>query len=109
MDETKRIVLSNAKAQEKEKKEYRDETPKEVRGRMATMPVKKLMISMGLPMILSMMLQALYNIVDSAFQVRQRASASPPSASSPSASGSPAPTSPSRASSRPSSAALNPS
>lgn len=35
--------------------------------RMATMPVKKLMISMGIPMIISMMLQALYNIIDSAF------------------------------------------
>lgn len=36
-------------------------------GKMGTVPVKKLMLSMGLPMILSMMLQALYNIVDSAF------------------------------------------
>lgn len=35
--------------------------------KMGTMPVKKLMLAMGLPMILSMMLQALYNIVDSAF------------------------------------------
>lgn len=31
------------------------------------MPVKKLMLAMGVPMILSMVLQALYNIVDSAF------------------------------------------
>ncbi len=31
------------------------------------MPVGKLMIKMGLPIIISMMLQALYNIVDSAF------------------------------------------
>ena len=31
------------------------------------MPVSKLMIKMGLPIIISMMLQALYNIVDSAF------------------------------------------
>lgn len=31
------------------------------------MPVNKLMLTMGIPMILSMMLQALYNIVDSAF------------------------------------------
>lgn len=31
------------------------------------MPVKKLMLSMGVPMILSMVLQAVYNIVDSAF------------------------------------------
>ena len=35
--------------------------------KMATEPVKKLMLSMGIPMILSMMLQAVYNIVDSAF------------------------------------------
>lgn len=35
--------------------------------RMAQMPVKKLMLSMGVPMIISLMLQALYNIVDSAF------------------------------------------
>lgn len=35
--------------------------------KMAEMPVNKLMISMGIPMILSMMLQAVYNIVDSAF------------------------------------------
>lgn len=35
--------------------------------RLGTMPVNKLMLSMGIPMILSMMLQAVYNIVDSAF------------------------------------------
>ena len=35
--------------------------------RMAVMPVKKLLLSMGIPMIVSMMLQAVYNIVDSAF------------------------------------------
>lgn len=35
--------------------------------RMGIVPVKKLMLGMGVPMILSMMLQALYNIVDSYF------------------------------------------
>lgn len=35
--------------------------------KMATMPVSRLMINMGVPMIISMMLQAVYNIVDSAF------------------------------------------
>lgn len=35
--------------------------------KMAVMPVNKLMINMGVPMIISMMLQAVYNIVDSAF------------------------------------------
>ena len=35
--------------------------------KMAVMPVRKLMLSMGIPMIVSMVLQAVYNIVDSAF------------------------------------------
>ncbi len=35
--------------------------------KMAVMPVKKLMMNMGVPVILSMMLQAAYNIVDSLF------------------------------------------
>lgn len=35
--------------------------------KMGCMPVNKLMLTMGLPMIISMVLQALYNIVDSAF------------------------------------------
>lgn len=35
--------------------------------RMASAPVGRLMLSMGIPMILSMVLQAVYNIVDSAF------------------------------------------
>lgn len=35
--------------------------------KMAVMPINKLMINMGIPMIISMMLQAVYNIVDSAF------------------------------------------
>ena len=34
---------------------------------MGTAPVNKIMISMGVPMIISMVLQAVYNIVDSAF------------------------------------------
>ena len=35
--------------------------------KMAAAPVNRLMLSMGIPMIISMMLQAVYNIVDSAF------------------------------------------
>lgn len=35
--------------------------------KLGTAKVNKLMLSMGIPMILSMMLQAVYNIVDSAF------------------------------------------
>lgn len=40
---------------------------KESINKMGTMPVGRLMLSMGIPMILSMVLQAVYNIVDSAF------------------------------------------
>ena len=35
--------------------------------KMGIMPVNKLMLSMGIPIIISMMLQAAYNIVDSIF------------------------------------------
>lgn len=35
--------------------------------KMEILPVKNLMLRMGVPMILSMVLQAVYNIVDSAF------------------------------------------
>ena len=35
--------------------------------KMKDMPVNKLMLAMGIPIVLSMILQAVYNIVDSAF------------------------------------------
>lgn len=44
------------------------ETVKE--NKMGVMPVKKLIISMSLPMMVSMLVQALYNIVDSVFVSR---------------------------------------
>lgn len=37
---------------------------------MGIMPVNKLLISMALPMMISMLVQALYNIVDSIFVAR---------------------------------------
>lgn len=37
------------------------------KNKMATVPMKKLFWKMGLPMIISMVLQALYNVVDSIF------------------------------------------
>ena len=40
--------------------------------KMATGVVKKMLLTMGIPMIFSMMLQALYNIVDSAFLSNMR-------------------------------------
>ena len=38
--------------------------------KMGVMPVKKLIISMALPMMISMLVQALYNVVDSIFVAR---------------------------------------
>lgn len=35
--------------------------------KMGTMPIRKLLVSMSIPMMISMLVQALYNIVDSAF------------------------------------------
>ena len=35
--------------------------------KMGVMPINKLIISMSLPMIISMLVQALYNIIDSMF------------------------------------------
>ena len=43
--------------------------------KMKEMPVNKLMVQMGIPMILSMALQAVYNIVDSAFVGNMRVDA----------------------------------
>ena len=40
--------------------------------KMGVMPVNKLLLSMSLPMMLSMLVQALYNIVDSVFVARWR-------------------------------------
>ena len=38
--------------------------------KMATTPVKKLLISMSLPAIFSMLVQAVYNVVDSLYLAR---------------------------------------
>lgn len=40
---------------------------KKINNKMAEMPISKLLLTTGTPIILSMMLQAVYNIVDSAF------------------------------------------
>ncbi|KAB1440115.1 MATE family efflux transporter [Candidatus Galacturonibacter soehngenii] len=47
------------------------EKQKEVQeNKMGTMPINKLLISMSLPMIISMLVQAMYNVVDSIFVSR---------------------------------------
>ena len=38
--------------------------------KMGTMPVNKLLVNISLPMVISMLVQALYNIVDSIFVAR---------------------------------------
>ena len=43
---------------------------KKKENKMGTMPVNRLLISMSLPMMVSMLVQALYNIVDSIFVSR---------------------------------------
>ena len=45
-----------------------EKAPKE--NKMGVMPVGKLMFSMSLPMVISMLVQALYNVVDSIFVSR---------------------------------------
>lgn len=44
--------------------------PKIAENKMGVMPVPKLLVSMSLPMMISMLVQALYNIVDSIFVAR---------------------------------------
>ena len=50
--------------------EQRTETDKREENKMGIMPVKRLIVSMSLPMMASMLVQALYNIVDSIFVSR---------------------------------------
>ncbi len=59
--EEKKIAQEQADAAQQER-------PRE--NKMGTMPVKKLLISMALPMMISMLVQALYNVVDSIFVAR---------------------------------------
>ena len=45
------------------------ETPRE-ENKMGVMPIPKLILTMSLPMIISMLVQAMYNVVDSIFVSR---------------------------------------
>ena len=40
---------------------------RQIGNKMGTMPMNRLLLSMALPMMISMLVQALYNIVDSIF------------------------------------------
>ena len=46
------------------------ETAIQKENKMGVMPVNRLLISMSVPMMISMLVQALYNIVDSMFVAR---------------------------------------
>ena len=48
----------------------RQENPRLGENKMGTMPVGKLLINMATPMIIAMLVQALYNVVDSYFVSR---------------------------------------
>ncbi len=45
-------------------------SPAQTENKMGVMPVNRLLLNMALPMMLSMMVQALYNVVDSIFVSR---------------------------------------
>ena len=48
--------------------DYRETAMPEMKeNKMGVMPVKQLIVSMSLPMMISMLVQALYNVVDSIF------------------------------------------
>ena len=53
--------------QEKQEMPSSPETAGQTIHKLGSAPIKRLMLSMGLPIIVSMVLQAVYNIVDSAF------------------------------------------
>lgn len=52
------------------KEERMEETTKVQENKMGVMPENKLLISMAVPMMLSMLVQALYNVIDSIFVAR---------------------------------------
>ena len=63
-----------ANPENKIEKDIQNEIPKE--NKMGVMPVGKLLFTMSLPIMISMLVQALYNVVDSMFVARVRASRS---------------------------------
>lgn len=62
------IIVKYAYAGEERRSHMEEQNRKE--NKMGTMPVNRLLISMSLPMMLSMLVQALYNVVDSIFVSR---------------------------------------
>lgn len=62
------IIVKYAYGREERQSHMEEQNRKE--NKMGTMPVNRLLISMSLPMMISMLVQALYNVVDSIFVSR---------------------------------------
>lgn len=64
MQKEKDQIRENDKVDNEIKKDAPNKTKE---NKMGTMPIGKLLVSMSLPMVISMLVQALYNVVDSVF------------------------------------------
>ena len=64
MQKEKEQIRENDKVDNEIKKDAPNKTKE---NKMGTMPIGKLLVSMSLPMVISMLVQALYNVVDSVF------------------------------------------
>ncbi len=62
--------MSTEKKEKEGTRKERQENPGMESNKMGTMPMNRLLLSMALPMMISMLVQALYNIVDSIFVSR---------------------------------------
>lgn len=65
--ELKEQKVQNEKAEDKILKDMETENETTQENKMGIMPIGKLLVSMSLPMVVSMLVQAMYNIVDSFF------------------------------------------
>ena len=74
-DELDEQTIKEILEEDKEESISPDDGERRGENKMGTMPVKRLIISMSLPMMISMLVQALYNVVDSIFvaQIEEKA------------------------------------
>ena len=74
-DELDEQTIKEILEEDKEGSVSPDDGERRGENKMGTMPVKRLIISMSLPMMISMLVQALYNVVDSIFvaQIEEKA------------------------------------
>ena len=69
-DESTELIEIKTDVMQREDTAPATESPKPKENKMGVMPVGRLLIQMSLPMMISMLVQALYNIVDSIFVAR---------------------------------------